>query len=167
MGLKGLDQKKESGFTLMEMMVVAGIVGIMVAVAIPGFSVWLPNFKLRGAVQDLYSNMQNAKMEAIRANGEYKIEFSAGSGTYTMTSPSGTVQTFNLAQYGYGIRYGDPGGGDPITYSGDSVTFTSRGMTNNIGGWVKIRNDKGQFFQVGSLQTGVIRLQRWNGSSWQ
>lgn len=167
MEVQRLDNKRESGFTLMEMMAVVAIIGILVAVAIPGFSVWLPNYKLKGAVQDLYSNMQNAKMEAIKANGDYQIEFFPGSGTYTMTSPGGNVQTVTLADYGYGVSYGDPEGGDEVSYSGDSVTFTSRGLTNNVGGWVRLTNDKNRYYQVGTLITGVIRLQRWNGSSWE
>lgn len=172
MGVQGLDKKRESGFTLMEMMAVVGIIGILLAVAIPGFSVWLPNYKLKGAVQDLYSNMQNAKMEAIRANGDYKIEFFPGSGTfslgtYVMTSPTNVTKTLELYYYRYGVTYGDPEGGDAVTYTGDSVTFTSRGMTNNVGGWVKLTNSKGRYYQVGTLITGVIRLQKWNGSSWE
>jgi prepilin-type N-terminal cleavage/methylation domain-containing protein len=168
MGVQGLDKKRESGFTLMEMMAVVGIIGILVAVAIPSFSVWLPNYKLKGAIQDLYSNMQNAKMEAIKANGQYTITFDEGADNYTMTPPTGTAKTVTLADYGYGVRFGDPGGGEAVTYTGDSVTFTSRGMvTENDEKWVKLTNDKGRFYQVGTRGTGVIRLQKWNGSSWE
>ena len=88
----------EPGFTLMEIIVVVAIIGILTATAIPGFMVWLPNYKLKSAVQDLFSNMQTAKMEAIRANGNYTMSFStAGNGSYIMTSPGGSSRTMAVS----------------------------------------------------------------------
>jgi prepilin-type N-terminal cleavage/methylation domain-containing protein len=41
-GVAIVPEKTESGFSLMEMLVGIAVIGILAAVAIPGFSVWLP-----------------------------------------------------------------------------------------------------------------------------
>jgi len=159
--------ERDGGFTMIEMLVAFIIIGVLVAVGIPAFSGWLPDYRLKSATTDLFSNLQLAKMEAIRANGDCEVSFdTSGGGSYQLTGPSGTIKTVALSEYGSGIGYGRPGGGDSVTYSGD-VTFKASGMTTNIGGWVYIKNDKDRYYRVGTLLTGVVRLRKWNGSDWE
>jgi Tfp pilus assembly protein FimT len=49
----------------------------LLGLAIPGFSRWLPNYRLRGAARDLYSNLQLAKSGAIKDRGEWAIRFTS------------------------------------------------------------------------------------------
>jgi prepilin-type N-terminal cleavage/methylation domain-containing protein len=169
-------RRYETGFTLIEVMVVIGIIAILAGAAIPGFSAWLPRYRLKSAVQDLYSNMQLAKMNAVRTGQNSIITFNPGSGTYTKAD--GTLVT--LSDYGSGIEYGRGNatqgvGGEPfgdfVTYvTPDNVaSFNSRGMGNNVGnGYVYFTvRDKDLAYAVGSLSSGVVFLRRWNGSDWQ
>ncbi|MBW1668898.1 MAG: prepilin-type N-terminal cleavage/methylation domain-containing protein, partial [Deltaproteobacteria bacterium] len=48
--------KKSDGFTLLELLVTIVIFGIIASIAIPGFSRWLPNYRLKGVARDIYSN---------------------------------------------------------------------------------------------------------------
>ena len=56
------------GFTLLELMTILFILGVLMAIAIPSFSAWLPEYRLKCAVRELYSNMQFARMTSIRAS---------------------------------------------------------------------------------------------------
>lgn len=70
-----LNQTDETGFTLLEVIVVAAIMGIIASIAIPGFMAWLPNYRLRSAAQDLLGNFQLAKITAIKTNTNCTIIF--------------------------------------------------------------------------------------------
>ena len=89
--------KKQSGFTLVELVMVTVVIGIMAAIAVPNFMDWLPNLRLKAAARDLYSNMQEAKMAAIKSNTTVTFSFTPGTGSpcqggnYTFTDGNGNT----------------------------------------------------------------------------
>ena len=58
----------EAGFTLIETMVVVGILGLLVGVAIPNFLDWNRHYKLKEAVGALHSSINLARMTAVNQN---------------------------------------------------------------------------------------------------
>ena len=162
-----LMKNRNNGFTLMETMVTIAIIAILAAVAVPGIGAFMPNYRLKLAVQDVFSNMQNAKMEAIQKNTDYPITFDEGSDSYTLNAG----RTIVLPDYKSGVQYGHPSGSPVIEYTLQTVTFNSKGMTNQdptVGyEWIYLKNSRNQYYRVGTLATGVIKLQRWTGSDFE
>ena len=62
---KGL-RKGYSGFSLVEFLIIVIVIGVLVGIALPGFLVWLPTYRLNRATRDLISNFQRAKISAIK-----------------------------------------------------------------------------------------------------
>lgn len=69
--------KNESGFSLFELMIVIAIISILSAIAVPNFLAYRESAKLRGAAFNLKSDMELAKMRAIRYGGNVVISFSS------------------------------------------------------------------------------------------
>ena len=152
--------KRRSGFTLTELMVVVIIFAILATVAIPGFSKWLPNTRLKRASRDLFSNLQLAKLAAIKQNADCSVTYSSNPDQYTISCLNKTVI---LGDYGSGVQFEGPGG---ETFSAGTITFNSRGLSN--AGYAYLSNDRNSaYYRVGPLTSGAIRIQKWNGSSWE
>ena len=66
---------KNTGFTLLETMIVVAIIGILAAMAVPSFSDQMQQQRVEGAVEGLVSALQNAKAEAIKSNASLGIVF--------------------------------------------------------------------------------------------
>ena len=85
-------QQRRGGFTLAELMIVIAIMGIMMGIAIPMMLRYYPNYQARGAARNMVANLQQARMEAIRANANVVIEITPGA--FTATGRVGGYRAF-------------------------------------------------------------------------
>lgn len=137
--------KREQGFTMLELLITIVILCVLLGLAIPGFSNWVPNYRLRGAVRDIYSNFQYAKMTAVkdragcgvlfdRANSLYRVVSSGPNRSFESTSSAVggddvVLRTVNFSEYGSGIAYGHGSATAAIGADfGDEVTFDEYGI---------------------------------------
>lgn len=59
---------KSRGFTLVELMVTVAIMGILLAMAIPTYSTWMQNTRVRNTAEGIVEGLNKAKNEAVRRN---------------------------------------------------------------------------------------------------
>jgi len=168
------------GFTLIELLVVIAMLAVLGLIAIPAFSAWMPEYRLKQAARELYSNLQRAKMGAVRANEPWGVWFdnSVTPGRYLICSLGSNRQwdvsdpnddprkiTINLSDYkgvfcGRALTVsncpGDNLSTGGVTYktalplASPVVLFTNRGTVENAPGFVYLSNGKGTCYAVGT-----------------
>jgi type II secretion system protein H len=67
----------QRGFTLMELLVVVGVIAIMAAMAIPTFVSWRQSIEYRQAARELGAALRDARTHAISDNRQYVVQLDA------------------------------------------------------------------------------------------
>lgn len=76
-----LHSSRHVGFTLIEAMVTVAVIAILAAIAVPAFQNIIDKRRLKEAAEQLYSDMQYARGEALKQNTEVTVAFGGVGGT--------------------------------------------------------------------------------------
>ena len=68
-------RRPDRGFSLVEMVIVVGIVGVMAAVAFPNIVGYARNYRIKGAAQEVAGELQSARSKAIMTNTNNGVSF--------------------------------------------------------------------------------------------
>lgn len=69
----------EEGFTLIELLVSLVVLGVFILLAMPSFSAWLMNSKIRTTAESIVNGLQVARNEAVQRNATVEFVLGAGS----------------------------------------------------------------------------------------
>ena len=184
------------GFTLIELMVVVGILGLLMAIAVPATMSYRATANLRGAASEIFSELQAAKANAIRRSSQVVMEFDDGS--FATGGKVGQYRVFVDSNNDW--KDTDKDGGDetlvvdwktmPVLVSMVEATFTDNGAGgdgstkmvgfNNHGlaaravngsfvfGEVKLRNSRDTYMKLVVTPAGMIRIMdSSDGEEWR
>ena len=144
-----------AGFTFIELLVVFVIIAVLAAAAIPSFAVWMPNYRVKKAARDLYSDMQLAKLGSIKENVSWRVVYNSAvvPGTYTVWShgpnnnwDGGAVDDVSrsLATLYHDLLAGDSTAVDGVGHSeAGTANLDGRALVHRLHGDVELCDELG------------------------
>ena len=124
------------GFTIIELMVALVVVAILAVVAAPGFGEYFAAQRVKGAAEELLTDMQFARMESVQKNAQ--VTFAMSASGYTITRGGNTVKSVSLGS-GTTVSGGstlqavfDPVRAMATISNGPSVTIANGGTSRTL-----------------------------------
>ncbi len=147
---------KQSGFTLIEMMIVLAIMAIFAGIAIPNYLAYLPKSRLNGAARQVMGDLMLARMQAVSQNCDVAVTFASGNPEYEIWTDSnndgikdsGEVTTKNIHPNYYDVSIS----------STNNIKFSSRGTANPFG-TIDLINTAGLTKKVNVRITGSVKIE--------
>lgn len=125
-------KKTSKGVTLIELMITLVVLGILVFLALPSYTIWIQNTQIRTAGESILSGLTLARAEAVRRNTSVELRIDAASGWTVNIPATGEVIQSRPAEEGTAsaVVTITPGGSDRVTFSGlGRVTINADGST--------------------------------------
>ncbi|PKN13749.1 MAG: hypothetical protein CVU69_00825 [Deltaproteobacteria bacterium HGW-Deltaproteobacteria-4] len=146
------------GFSLVELTVVIGVLGVLVAVSVPNFIEWTRNARCKEAANFSSMTLRRAKGQAINLNQRVKVEFDLETRTVIMNVVGGPIIASSKISDGVGIK-----GGTTCTTTSGKVSFTFNPTGSSSSGYVCIFDGPIKKYKVGvgTANTGRIRIDKF------
>lgn len=154
-----LNRKRETGFTLMEILIVIALISVISVFAIPGIMSWMPDYRLKSAIRDARSNFQKAKLAAIRERANCAFEIVDGGYIVYVDSIVINQKLDDGEQVIAEVNWAEDYKGD-VEF--DSETFADNGDGN---GWIAFQPNGLPRNPSGALGMGTLTLKNGKGNT--
>lgn len=79
-----LPNRKSSGFSLVELMVVIALLGVLATLGVSSYQAWIQNSRIRTAAESIQGGIQIARAEAVSRNASVQFDFRGTNSAWTV-----------------------------------------------------------------------------------
>lgn len=149
--------RSQRGYTLLEVVIVAGLIAVVAAIFVPAFFNVVQNYRSQVAVEQIMINMRFARMAAVKKRRNYRIVVNADpTNTYTLEMDEdrdGTFEPYRNADttVASGLKI--------LTGGITSVTFNARGAATISGGnTIRVQSSEDYIHRITVQTNGMVRM---------
>ena len=77
----------QSGISLIEILITVAIIGLVMALGVPSYTLWIQNTQIRTGAESILNGLQKAKNEAIQTNTAIQFKLDAPPSTQWRVNP--------------------------------------------------------------------------------
>jgi type IV fimbrial biogenesis protein FimT len=133
------------GLTLVELIITLAILATLLAIAAPNLDLFSSSYKLRGAAREVATDLQFARLLAVKENKDFRVDISSQSYQVVRVSDGSVAKSRNLT-----LDYPN------VTLTNISIPFDSRG--NSSANTVTVANPRGTK-NVTVISTGRVKIE--------
>ncbi|MEO0123569.1 MAG: GspH/FimT family pseudopilin [candidate division WOR-3 bacterium] len=178
---KNIKKHLSKGMTLVELMVVIGIIGVIIALAVPNFSSMQRKARIKAAAQTIAQDLRQIRERALSTGVRHIITFDLPNRKYIISYVQDTTtwqKNYLLGQTtGGNIQFGAvsgatghppegslpaPGNGG-IDFPGNTLIIDARGGATS--GVIYI-TDNHESYAIGINTLGKVRVYKYGNNSW-
>lgn len=157
--------RSHSGYTLVEVTVVLGIMTVLAAIAWPLTSDLIDRARLVTAAETLRGDIRKAQREAHASGQALELRVDPSVGVYTIGPIGGSGR---LSRLPAGLTFGSPDSADPdgVTFRDNTARFSPRPGLQSSFGSISVQSHGGARKVTVSI-TGHTSITRWDGRQWR
>ncbi|MFW6415146.1 MAG: GspH/FimT family pseudopilin [Thermodesulfobacteriota bacterium] len=152
------------GFTLVELLMVIGIVALLSGIVSTSTSSLLPEYKLNSASRSLLSDFQRAKSRALQNKERVVLDFNKTRDEYTVFVDrdrdyllDGNEEELQECELGKGLEICDV----EFSLGANKTGFNSRGLpASNRFGHVRLKDRAGKEIEIVLSMSGRVRIEK-------
>lgn len=141
--------RSESGFSLIDILLVVAAGAVLASVAIPQIDGALNSYRLTNSAQGMTSELNMARVLAVSRNATFELQVNQANGSYQITDPEDPQNPpRSLKRLEPGISFS--------TVPANNIAFYSRGRAR--GGTIQLQDALGRVYTIQVEPTGKVQV---------